>query len=62
MSDTAIEGWSIAETECTDGSILYDVVGANDCVRVVFGCNNKKHAERLLSELNFISCCSAEEI
>jgi hypothetical protein len=63
--DTAIEVWHVEETVLTDGSKVFDVIGANDAARVVFNCVDKHAAydlQALLMSSARISGTSAEAV
>lgn len=63
MTDTVIEIWHIEPTELTDGSKVYDLIGASDEARVVFNCVDERAAlvlQAMLMSNDHISGCSAE--
>lgn len=49
--DAAIEVWHLDSTELTDGSMVYDVIGASDEARIVFNCADLRAAEALQAML-----------
>ena len=60
-SDISIEEWHIESTELSDGSKVYDLIGASDEARVVINCVDWDAAVTLQTALNF-SGASAEAI
>ena len=63
QNDTEIAAWHIEPTTLTDGSKVYDVIGASDQARVVFNCIDEAAARDLQSLLNGrVSGASAEAL